>query len=454
MPVNNFLKRYGMMIGEGTFGALTGGLIYGGLAQKGGEDLDSVLSEAGVGATVGAGSLLALRTGIARNRLAKAVTGFKKSDPRFTQYVDDITSNQTRLDNLTEMLEGKSFDALKEQEFQAIRGAMDTPHLPTSISAVEESIPQLQSRLDKAYEAKSKITKRSRGKRKGEQQKLELRMSAIKRRLKAQQSDMYDDLIDAGYTPTQAKDASRNEFERVLEILTGKPKRDMPIPIGSKMQPSATSTGMMSPNKVVGRLPRTGLESTIAAIRTPESLSLNEAIAAVYGQGANITAAAKRTLGQARGGTGVHNIPGVSKKDIKFGFMPVHPSLQPPFNINRPDSLLATTSRGAKMKRSYGSNQLEFIRRLQSKQGLGYQMDVLGDKVRSAERKIRNLNQQLKTRKNLMTAVRERAKAIQNAPKEIRSTIKNLEAAQNEYFNNFIDAKESSIKSSFLGLGG
>ena len=121
MSVNKFLKQYGMMIGEGTFGALSGGAIGTYTAKKGGEDPSAVKTEAALGALVGAGGILGLRGMITGARKAKAINQFKKHDARAQSYVDGLTKREDRLAVVQQQLQDHSRDALLQNEYNLVR---------------------------------------------------------------------------------------------------------------------------------------------------------------------------------------------------------------------------------------------------------------------------------------------------------------------------------------------
>lgn len=433
-----------MMIGEGTFGALSGGAVLGGLAYKGGEDADSITSESLLGATIGAGAILGLRGGIARHRMNKALTGFKKSDPRFTQYVDDITNKESRLEHLNERLQGTSYDGLKEQEFQALRSAMSNPQMPINFQDVEQSIPQLRKRLNLKTSEKSSIV----GK-KGEQRKLQNKMRNIEKRLRTEQKNYVDDLIDQGESLKNARSIAKLEFDQIRNTVLGKPKRDLPIPEPAGRQISPATGIKTVPRTYLHTLPSRGLEEVIRNLRVPQSLTMADAVASIYGANAVLPASAKAAIVRARGGTGANRIIGKSRSGVKFGFMPHYKTLNPIHQGRTTNAFGPNISQN-----TYDVSDLNMIKRLQEKQGLGYQVERLEDRVRSADRAIGNLKRQINTRQNLVKSVNQNVQALRREPGELKNQLSDLRKNQQEYLNNFINQKEQAIKSSFLGLGG
>lgn len=441
------------MIGEGTFGAITGGGIGAYNAYQGGESGKNIALEAGVGATIGAGGILGARAIISSNRMGKALKQFEKTDPRFQQYVNDITQKTERLSTVKENIGNLSYDAILDDQYAAVRSAMANPNIPTTIQGLESSMKTIGKKIGYRNQDLENIAKES--------NKLNEKIRNTRSRVNQTMESRIDTMIKqhTGPSPLKYQDAKKRvkrQIEDELEVRIGKPKRNitfgskspggrtvhqqgyntLKLPSGKKIQVPFTTYNY---NPLVGTLPRMpyvpgysvpsheqllGVLKKNISGKTPADV--RQAIVSEFGSSPDI-------------GTIRRN----ASRGASYGFMPLANNGSP--MVSSPNAFVSHAN-------------LQQLKRLQSKQGLGYQVEKLEDRRESAKKALKNLREMQEERKNIMQKAQKAAKAEykeqRNLPKTLKAELEQLGLDKNQYLTDFTQQKQDSIRRSFLGLGG
>jgi len=434
MSVNKFLKQYGMMIGEGTFGALSGGALGTYTAKKGGEDPSAVKTEAALGALVGAGGILGLRGMIAGSRKAKAINQFKKHDARFKSYVDGLTKREDRLAVVQQQLQDHSRDALLQNEYSAIRSATNKA-IPTSFKGLQESLPKMHQKLDKRRLNLRKL--------RGKQKSVNDQIRRTEKEIRQNSYEYRQNLMDAGTARHFAEGFREQRVATDSAHLLGKPQRSV----------------------------------AFVPIKGPR----------MYNKGKNTSTTRKKTKGYAA--FDVMNLPGIDKSNytgIIDGLRdmpnakvsdivklhadlagPSVPSLKP-FQISALRRIARTPGTKFGYRPHAAPNTQVFMKSKMNRQGTGapdpmkaqmseglrYRQKDLQVRVNKAQEYNDLLNAMIKERKRIASDVRGSVDALYREPRELQRQMQNMQKEQAEYLEQFSDKKGKSITSSFLGLGG
>lgn len=434
MSVNRFLKQYGMMIGEGTFGALSGGAIGTYTARKGGEDPSAVKAEAALGALVGAGGILGLRGMIAGARKAKAVDQFKKHDARFKSYVDGLTQREDRLAVVQQQLQDHSRDALLQNEYSAVRNATNLA-APVSFKQLQESIPAMSQKLDKRRLSFRKLT--------GKKRSVDSQIRRTEKEIKDNSYAYREDLKNKGTAHHFAEGFRKQRVETDSAHLLGKPQRSVAfVPIkgpraynkGKNISTTRKQTKGYAAFDIMSLpgIDRSNYTGIIDGLRDMPNAKVGDVVklhATLAGPGAGQLK--PRQINALRR---IARTP-----ETKFGYRPyAAPNTQifMKANMNRqgtgvPDPMKAQLS-----------------------EGLRYRQKDLEVRVSKAQGYNDLLNAMIKERRRIASNVRGSVDSLYREPKELQRQMQNMQKEQAEYLEQFSDKKGKSIISSFLGLGG
>lgn len=461
MSVNTFLKRYGSMIGEGTFGAITGGALGHLDAKRHGENKEAQNISTVMGAGFGAGGILGVRSIIAAARSAGKMRNFKKTDPRFQKYVEDITNQEDRLSNLTEMLENNSYEAIQDQQYQNVLKAMTSQQLKKPLADVTMGEASFTMKMPKTFERfnqtletygkKNRMTRNQIQSVKSEMSKIHKKKGNYNKALNRHKNMWEQDLIAGGMPEKDAKRIARDRYESAREVVLGSPAHDyfMGTEIGdlSSYKPQHLTSFFLVTKKNRQKVfrafkdldPRSSIDERLQVLAdstgTPRS-----AIDAMINPKTHLGRSRILDLIQFHKGFHNHN-----KDQVRGGFLPFN--FQGSNNFSTMRNKLTT----------YYKTDIEDLAQIlddQTYQGLGHQTARLKEKQKALHARSSTIQNIIERRRKVQGEVKQNMSNLFREPKDLRKSIETNKEQQEAYRSENAKRIRRRVGSTFLGLGG